>query len=181
MIIGIIGVVLAVLVVLWYIGTYNRLIKLKKNVENSKSQIDVQIESRWDALSQLASLINKYDKYESETLKNIIESRSRLSKGSEISAIKESDTKYKEVFSGLVAVSERYPELKSSNNYKNTMDSIVKYEDNVRYARMTYNDIVTKYNTAIETIPTNFVAKFMGLEERDYFEAQPNKFEIPEY
>ena len=104
-----------------------------------------------------------------------------MSKGSEISDIKESDTKYKEVFSGLVAVSERYPELKSSNNYKNTMDSIVKYEDNVRYARMTYNDIVTKYNTAIETIPTNFVAKFMGLEERDYFEAQPNKFEIPEY
>lgn len=78
-------------------------------------------------------------------------------------------------------MSERYPELKSSENYKTTMDSIVKYEDNVRYARMTYNDTVSKYNTAIEMIPTNLVAKMMNLEEKEYFEAQQNKFEIPEY
>ena len=177
----IIGIILVALVVLWYTGAYNRLIKLKKNVENSKSQIDVQIESRWDALSQLANLINKYDEYESKTIKDIIDSRNKLTQSSGISDIKESDSKYKQALTGLVALSERYPELKSSENYKTTMDSIVKYEDNVRYARMTYNDTVAKYNTAIEMIPTSLVAKMMNLEEKEYFEAQQNKFEIPEY
>ena len=177
----IIGLVLVALVVLWYTGAHNRLIKLKKNVENSKSQIDVQIESRWDALSQLANLINKYDEYESKTIKDIIDSRNKLTQSSDLSDIKESDSKYKQVLTGLVALSERYPELKSSENYKTTMDSIVKYEDNVRYARMTYNDTVAKYNTAIEMIPTSLVAKMMNLEEKEYFEAQQNKFEIPEY
>lgn len=163
------------------IGAYNKLIKLKEMTQNAKAQIATQIQSRWDALSNLISAISKYSEHEKDTLKEIVESRSRVSRESTAGELEQAEDNFQQSFSKLIAISESYPELKASSVYENTMRSVNGYEKNVRLSRMTYNDTVTKYNRLIKTIPTNIVANIAGLESEVYFEAESNKTEMPEW
>lgn len=177
----IIVIVVIVLIVIWIIRTYNMFVTLGERLENSKAQIAVQMESRWDALSNLIKATEKYSSYEEETLQKIVDQRTRLTSDSNMGQIEKADGQFSEALSSLVALAESYPDLKASEVYKSTMESVNKYEDNVRYARMTFNDMATKYNRARKQIPTNIVASMMGLEEILYFELSDNKDQMPSW
>lgn len=176
-IIGLIGLVL--LVGGWYISARNGLVALEQKLKNSKSQIAVQINSRWDALSSLIGATKQYAKHESETLEKVVAGRNQLGKNASVEEMQQEDAKYQGALSRLMAVVESYPDLKAASLYQDSMKSVKQYEDNVRYARMTYNDMVTKFNTKIKTIPSNIVANSMGLVEADYFEQEEGKSQMP--
>lgn len=177
----IIAIIILVLIGLWGITTYNGFVSLIERLKNSKSQIAVQMESRWDALTNLISATEKYSDYEKETLEEIVAKRSQVTTNSSLDEIERAENQFSQAFGKIVALAEAYPDLKASEVYKKTMDSVNKYEDNVRYARMTYNDMATKYNRARRQVPKNIIASIMGLEEENYFTLSENKDQMPSW
>lgn len=181
MIIGIL-LILAVLTAL-IISLYNELVRARERVNNSRSQIAVQVESRWDALKSLISATKKYSEYEASTLENTIKQRHNLkSDDTTVEDIEESEEQFKSAISRLIAVSEAYPDLKASEVYKTTMNNIDKYENQVRLSRMVYNDTVTKFNETILKFPNNIIANMFNFKKEEYFKNnKEEKMEMPEW
>lgn len=170
-----------VVVGIYVLVTYNQFVSLNERVDNGKAQIATQIESRWDAVSSLISATKRYSAHESEVLASITEKRASLGKDSSVRELEESDGQLQQVVGRLIAISEGYPELKASDVYQNTMNSIQKFEDHVRHARMIYNDVVTRFNRQVKMFPSNFVAKIFRFKEREYFEATESKEAMPSW
>lgn len=176
----IVGIILLLLII-WTISTYNKFVTLRERVDNGKAQIAAQIESRWDAVKSLINATKKYAKYESEVLESVIEQRTSISSNSTVKEMEHDDTQLNHVMGRLLAVSENYPELKTSDVYERTMESINQYEENVRRARMIYNDVVTKFNRQLKMFPSNMLASVFNFTARDYFEATESKQGIPSW
>lgn len=181
MIIGIVILVLLVLIVIYVIGIYNSLITLREYVLNAKSQIATQLESRWDAVKTLMDGTSKYSDYEGKVLQDIVDARSSIGKDTSIKDMEKDDQQFQSVFNRLLAVVENYPDLKSSNLYQTTMESVNKYEDKVRHSRMIYNDTVTKYNRSIRLFPKSLIASMFGFNPLDYFENTESKGQMPSW
>src|SRR5699024_745749 len=175
----IIGVV--ILLILWAIATYNSFVALIERVNNAKSQIAIQIESRWDAIKSLIDATKQYSKHEAETLENITAQRTAVGSGSSISDMEQAEAQLGQVMGRLIAVSEAYPDLKASNVYQTTMQKIDKYEDNVRQSRMIYNDTVTRYNRKIRAFPASLLANMFGFVSKPYFQGTEAKQEMPSW
>lgn len=174
----IVAVVIAT-VALYVMGTYNRLTINRERVNNSKSQIAVQIESRWDALSNLITATQQYATHEKETFESIVAGRKHVTGNSDIQDFEDSEEKYRGGLNRLLAITENYPELRASDLYKETMGSINEYEKNVRLSRMTYNDTVTRYNQSILLFPQSVIAGWAGFNKEEYFEGTDSKQDMP--
>lgn len=111
----------------------------------------------------------------------IVEKRARIGNNSSIAEIKEDDAQLNNVVSRLIALSENYPELRASEVYQNTMDSINQYEDYVRSARMIYNDTVTMFNRKTKMFPSSIIANLFNFKERTYFEGTDTKQSMPSW
>ena len=169
-IVGVLGIV-----------AYNRFVTLAERVKNARGQIATQIESRWDAVTNLISATKEYSKHESETLERIVEKRVNIGENSSIDDIEANDSQLNNVVGRLIAISESYPDLKASEVYKQTMESVNKFEDNVRHSRMIYNDVVTRYNRQLKQFPTNIIGKMFKFSEEKYFERSEEKAEMPSW
>ncbi|NLI61996.1 MAG: LemA family protein [Methanosarcinaceae archaeon] len=174
-------VIIAVILILWVIRTYNMLISYRELVRNAMAQIGAQIESRWDALSNLIEATKEYAEFESNTLVEVVKQRKQITQMSTVDDVEKDTASFSSAFSRLLAVAENYPDLKTSQVYINTMDSVNSYESNVRIARMSYNDTVTKLNREIQMFPTNIVAKIFGFNQEKYFESTDTKKEMPKW
>lgn len=172
-------VILVVGIGFWVMSTYNRLVTVNERVDNAKAQIATQIESRWDAIKSLIEATKQYSKHEAEVLEGVTEKRASIGKNSSIEQMESAEREFNGVLGRLIAVSEAYPDLKASNVYQSTMASINKFEDNVRNARMIYNDVVTRFNRAIKVFPSNILAGMFNFKERDYFEGTESKQDMP--
>lgn len=170
-----------IILILYMISTYNRFITLGERVVNAKAQIAAQVESRWDAVTNLIQATKKYATYEAETLDKIVHQRTQISKASSVETMEKDEASLNNVLGRLLAIAESYPDLKASSVYETTMQSINKYEDNVRYARMIYNDVVTKFNRLVKMFPSNIVATLFKFSERAYFEATETKNVMPDW
>ena len=172
--------ILAVLV-LWGISVQNSLVKSDELCKNALRQINVQQMSRYDALKALIKLTREYASYEADTLQKVIEERKVTSSPNPTAAeINSNQASLDSIAARLIAVSERYPDLKANENYQKTMDSIQTYEENVRLSRMTYNDTVTKFNNQVRMFPGSIVAGILGFAQRDYLAEDKTKTEYPE-
>ena len=173
MILGVI--VFLVVVVLWYIYTTQRkLVSIDELCKNALSQIAVQLNSRWDALLALAKMAAQYSKHESETLINVINAR----RGANITTAEEAQRQQGElsqIMGRLLAIGEAYPDLKASDLFGKTMDSVNSYEENVRLSRQVYNDTATKMNRMVRQWPSSFVAGLLHFTERAYLELDDAK------
>lgn len=174
-------IVVLIMVVAWAISTYNTLITVRERVDNAKAQISTQIESRWDAVKSLIEATKLYSKHEAEVLESVTEKRSSIGQNSSIKDIENSEVELNNVLGRLIAVAESYPDLKASSVYMSTMTSINKFEDNVRNARMIYNDMVTKFNRKIKVFPSSIIANMFHFDERDYFEGTETKQDMPSW
>src|SRR5690625_796935 len=180
---GLIFIILIILVIfiIWTVSIYNSFITLRERVSNAKAQIAAQIESRWDAVSNLISATKQYAKHESEVLENITEKRASLGRDSSMEEIEENDTQLNNVVGRLIAISENYPDLKASEVYQTSMESVNKFEDNVRHSRMIYNDVVTRFNRRLKQFPTNIIGGMFKFKEQAYFEQTESKVEMPSW
>jgi LemA protein len=171
---------LAALLVLWGISVQNKLVQSDELCNNALKQINVQQVSRYDALQALVKLTREYASYESETLQKVIEQRKITpSANPTVEEINANENALKEMSAKLIAIAERYPDLKANQNYQQTMQSIEKYEENVRLARMTFNDTVTKFNNQVRMFPGSVVAGILGFAKRDYLAEDTSKKDYP--
>ena len=149
-------IALAVIIGLWFISTQRELVKLQELCKNALSQIEVQLNSRWDALLNLVGAAREMATIESETIIKTIEAR-RPAAVNTAADVNASQSGFAEVMSRLMVVTESYPEIKSHPLYQSLMNDINGYEDKVRMSRMVYNDSATKLNRYVRQIPSSFV------------------------
>jgi len=167
MTIGIIIIVVAVIIIGYFITTQRSLVSLDEMCKNALSQIEVQLNSRWDALLALAKMASQYSKHESETLIKVIQER----KGENINspaAINEQQGALQQVMGRLIAIGEAYPDLKAADLFKETQAGVNQYEEKVRMSRMIYNDTATKMNRMVRQWPSSIVASMLHFDLKDY-------------
>lgn len=168
----IILIIVAVLIVT-IIAKYNRIIKLRNRVKSSESGIDVYLNQRFDLIPNLVECVKGYTKHEKELLENIVKQRTNYSQNRNL----ETATELNNCINRIIAVAENYPELKSSDQFLSLQNNLTKVESQLQAARRIYNADVQRYNTTIQTIPTNIVAGMFGFKEINYFQIEDYKRE----
>lgn len=159
-----------VLLVLWAVLAYNRLVALRNQVLNGWRQIDVQLKRRHDLIPNLVNTVKGYMEFERDTLAQVMEARARA-----VSATGPADAARKEgeltqALGRLFAVAENYPTLKANENVRMLQEELTSTENKVGFARQFYNDIATKFNTAQQTFPSVLIAGAMGFKTAELFE-----------
>lgn len=147
--------------------TYNSLQRKDENVNNKWSQVENQLQRRYDLIPNLVAVVKQYSDYETTTLERIVALRQDGSVESE----KQADEEYK-VY--VKALTENYPELKAVEQYNELMTNLEGTENRIAVARKDYNDAVTKLNSSIRIFPTNLIANMFGIEKKSYFEIDDN-------
>lgn len=165
----------------WFVATQRSLVVLDENCKNSLSQIEVQLNSRWDALMQLSKQAEKAGMIEAKGMIETIKARRQIIPNS-AESINQQEGELNQLFSRLMMLGEKYPEFKSMPLFAKSMESISTYEEHVRISRMVYNDTTTKFNRAIRQWPGSFVANMLHYTERDYLKIDnENKRDISNY
>ena len=173
----IIIIVLAVIVIGYFISTQRSLVNLDEMCKNALSQIEVQLNSRFDAVIALAKTAAQYAKHESETIIQTVQARGGNSGATPNTpaAINEQASLLGQMMSRLNVVFERYPELKASDLYKEAQEGMKQYEENVRMSRMVYNDTATKMNRMVRQWPSSIVASILHFDIKDYLKVDDEK------
>ncbi|MDO4719986.1 MAG: LemA family protein [Peptostreptococcaceae bacterium] len=169
--------VLIVAVLLYAVSMQRRLVHLDELVSNALSQIGVQQNSRWDALTALAELTKGYADHEARTLTEVI--GRRLPAGTKVSQVNQQEGLLTEALGRIMAIAESYPQLRASENYREAMESVNLYEEQVRMSRMVYNDSVTKMNRLVRAFPGSIFAGILGFGQREYLEELAGKTRPP--
>ena len=172
-------VALVVIIVFWGISVQRRLVSADELCGNAMSSIGVQQNTRWDALTALADLVKGYNEHEYKTLMDVIAQRRPVDGKTTAQDAQQQENILTDAMNKFVAVAEQYPDLKANDMYKNTMDGVKQYEENVRLARMTYNDTCTKFNRMIRMFPDSIIAGMLGFKTKDYLQTEEAKKEMP--
>ena len=167
---GWIILIVVVLIVLWVISTYNSLISARTKVDNAWSQIDVQLQRRFDLIPNLVETVKGYMTHESETFAKIAELRTSWANSTTVAEKAEIDNQLSGALKTIMAVSESYPELKANTNFMSLQEELSSTEDKISYSRQFYNDATTRYNTNIALFPANIVAGLFHFEARQLFQ-----------
>ena len=173
----IIIIVLAVIVIGYFISTQRALVNLDELCKNALSQIEVQLNSRFDAVIALAKTAAQYAKHESETIIQAVQARGGNS-GAPINTaegINQQSNLLSQLMGRLNVVFERYPELKASELYKDAQQGMKEYEEHVRMSRMVYNDTATKMNRMVRQWPSSIVASILHFDIKDYLKVDDEK------
>lgn len=166
---------IVILIVGYIIATQRKLVSLDEFCKNAMSQISVQLNSRWDAVQNLAKLAAQYAKHESDTITNVIQQR-RMGQVTTAQQANEQQDAISSVMGRLIAIGEAYPELKADGLFRETMDGVRAYEEKVRMSRMVYNDTATKYNRLIRQFPSSIVASMLNYNtQKDYLQVDDQK------
>ena len=181
MLLGLFIIGLVVILGFWIISVQNKLVSVEEFCKNSLSQIGVQQQSRWDALSALADLTKNYSSFESETLLKVISARKNITGVATAKEIESQENLLQKGFSSINALAEAYPDLKANSVYIKTMDNVNSYENNVRVSRMVYNDSVTKFNRMVLSFPGSMIAGMLKFSKRDYLEEGADKKGMPSF
>lgn len=165
----VIVLVILAIVIGFFIGIYNGLIKLKNQVENAFSQIDVQLKRRYDLIPNLVEVAKGYLGHESSVLIEVTKARNlagevshTMDNADEISKVENNLSK---ALAQFYAVSENYPELKADSLIKQTMDELTNTENRIGFARQHYNDSVMFYNNKREVFPNNVISGFFRFDK----------------
>ncbi|MEZ5180811.1 MAG: LemA family protein [Acidimicrobiales bacterium] len=171
MIVVIILVVLLLLVGIAFVVMYNGLVALKNKVEAAWAQIDVQLTRRADLIPNLVETVKGYAAHEKETLDAVIRARNMVQSASSPAEAAAADNVLTGALKSIFALSEAYPDLKANQNFLALQEELTGTEDKIAYARQFYNDTVNRYNTKIQSMPSNIIAGMFHFTEREYFEA----------
>ncbi len=163
--------ILAVLVI-YTIYLYNDLVKHKKTVDNAWSRVDVQLQRRFDLIPNILEAVKGYMNYESETLEKVTKLRMAWNNSTSMKEKEELDKQLESTLQTVFAVSEGYPELKSSENFERLQEELRATENMVAASRQFYNDSVTRYNIKLQVVPSNIIADFFKFEPAELFMAE---------
>lgn len=162
-------VVIIAIIAIFVIVKYNSLVALRQRVKNSWSQIDVQLQRRFDLIPNLVECVKGYIGHESDVLEKVTNLRTSWANATTTSDKMKIDNQLTESLKTIMAVSENYPDLKANENFISLQKELSGTEDKISYSRQFYNDIVTKYNTELEVFPSNIVAGMFHFEHESLF------------
>lgn len=179
-------VVIVVVVLLWVMAVYNRLVRLRNEVKNSWSQIDVQLQRRYDLIPNLVNVAKEYMQYEKGTLEAVIQARNQAQAAraaveksggpteSSLEALGAAEGALRSSLGRIFALAENYPALRASEPMQRLQEELTATENRVAFSRQAYNDVVLQYNTSQQQFPTVLLARPFGHHPADLFQvAQP--------
>ena len=165
--------VIVLLLVLWAVGVYNGLVKLRNLVQEAWRQIDVELKRRHDLIGNLVETVKGYAAHERGTLEDVMKARSAAMAGGQSPAQQaQSEGLLSAALGRLIAVAEAYPDLKANQNFMALQNELTSTEDRIASARRYYNANVRELNTKVETVPSNIVAGMFNIGRAEYFEAE---------
>ena len=159
-----------VLLFLWAVGIYNRLVRLRNQVNNGWKQIDVQLKRRHDLIPNLVNAVKGAMEFEKGTLEVVVAARNRAAAATGPADAGRKEGELTQALGRFFALAESYPQLTANQNVRALQEELAGTENKVGFARQFYNDIVTTYNTAIGVVPGNFIAGFAGFRPAELFE-----------
>ena len=168
----IIILVIVVLIAIFVISTYNGLVRSRQKVKNAWSQIDVQLQRRFDLIPNLVETVKGYMGHESEVLEKVTSLRTSWASAKTVEDKAKIDNELSGALKTIMAVSENYPDLKANQNFADLQASLKETENKIAYSRQFYNDSVTMYNTKLEVFPSNFVASMFNFKPESLFEVE---------
>src|SRR5437764_15342719 len=177
---GLVLLVILVILVVWAIASYNRLVGLRNQVANGWRQIDVQLKRRHDLIPNLVNAVRGSMDFERDTLTAVMEARSKALTATGPADAAQKEGQLSQALGRLLAVAENYPTLKSNDNVKMLQEELSGTENKVGFARQFYNDIATNFNTAQQVFPANLFAASFGFKPAELFEiTTPADREVP--
>lgn len=161
------------------IGGYNNLVSLEQKVNTSEANIDTQLQRRSDLIPNLVNTVKGYASQEKDIFTDIANARSKLAGASNVSEQATADNELSSALSRLLVVVEKYPDLKSNENFKDLSIQLEGTENRIAVARQDYNTAATQYNTKIRRFPSNLVASLFGFDEKPLYKASEGANQVP--
>ncbi len=184
----IITIVVIVLVALWGISSYNRLVGMDENVSNQWANVETQYQRRSDLIPNLVNTVKGYAKHESQTLEAVMAARSQATQvkidpsnctPQQLAAYQKAQGDVTTALGKLLAITENYPDLKANQNFLELQSQLEGTENRINVARKDFNDSAKEYNTSLRRFPRNIIASMFGFEKRNYFEAEAGAEKAP--
>jgi LemA protein len=174
--IGVVGLLclLVVVLIVWAVVAYNKLVRLRNQTDASWAQIDVQLKRRYDLIPNLVETVKGYAAHERGTLDAVVAARGAAINAAQTPGLAdraEAENQLTQTLGRLFALAEAYPDLKANQNFAALQSELATTEDKIAYARQFFNSAVQTFNTAVQTLPTNVIAGMGGFKAREFFEA----------
>ena len=173
--VGFIILAILVIIIVTIIGMYNGLVQSRIKVDNAWSQIDVQLQRRFDLIPNFVETVKGYMSHEKETFERIAALRTSWANAESVSDKAKLDGELSTTLKTIMAVSESYPELKANQNFSELSEELRNTENKISFARQFYNDSVTMYNTKLQVFPSNIIAGMFNFTPRDLFKAESDE------
>jgi LemA protein len=164
------GVAFVVIIILWFILTYNGLVGSRNRVDQSWANIDVQMQKRFELIPNLVATVKGYAKHESETLEAVVQARSQGMGAQTPGALGAAEGMLMGALGKLMVVVENYPELKADKNFLDLQEQLQATESAIAIHRQDYNQTATNHNVKVQSLPTNIIAGMFGFKTRELFE-----------
>ena len=162
------------------VSIYNSLVRLRNQVKNAWSQIDVQLKRRHDLIPNLVETAKGYMKHERETLDSVTRARSQAVQANGIADQAKAENELSSAIGRFMLVVENYPDLKANQNFLSLQEELTSTENKVSFARQFYNDRVQAFNIKIESMPSNIIANLFNFKQAEFFEIEaPAEREVP--
>jgi LemA protein len=171
--------IILVAIVAWVVLAYNRLVSLRNQVDNAWRQIDVQLKRRHDLIPNLVEAVKGYMQFERDTLTQVVEARAKAVSAPDQASRMAAENQITTGLGKLLAVMENYPQLKADENVLKLQEELTTTENQLAFARQSYNDVVLDLNTRIQTFPSNLIATNFGFRPADYFKGAPEEQAVP--
>ncbi len=171
----IIVLALVAAVVLFVVSIYNSLIKLRNQVKNAWSQIDVQLKRRHNLIPNLIETVKGYMTHERDTLENITKARSQAVQAEGVGDKAKAEGELTSALGKFNLVVENYPDLKANQNFLSLQEELTSTENKISFSRQSYNDQVLFYNNKIQMVPSNIIAGMFKFNEEEFFEIEDEK------
>jgi LemA protein len=176
----VIVVIVVLLVVVLFVRLYNSLVAKRNRVDTSWSQVEVQLQRRYDLIPNLVETVKGYAKHESETFERVVAARSAGQAASTPAEQAQADNFLTSALRQLFAVAEDYPELRASENFASLQGDLSETENKIAVSRQIYNDTVLTFNNAVQQMPSNLVAAITGFKVREFYDAPDAADTAPE-
>ena len=162
-------ILIGVIIVLYVVFAYNRLIKLKNNIQNAFADIDVQMKMRFDLIENLVNTVKWYAVHEKTTLETLTQARTNFMNASSQNDKLKADDMVSWALKSLFAVAENYPDLKANQNFLQLQTELADIENKVAATRRFFNSTTNEYNSSVQSFPTQIIANIFGFKQKDFF------------
>jgi len=170
---------IAVVIILWVIGTFNKLVALVNRGKEAWADIDVQLKRRYDLIPNLVETVKGYAAHEKSVFEEVTKARSAAMQADGAQEQGKAENMLSGALKSLFAVSEAYPDLKANENFLNLQNELTDTENKIQAARRFYNSVVRDLNTALEVFPTNMIAGMFSFAKREFFELEEEAAKDP--